>query len=194
MKYMKLFVIAILFCLFACEQDGGNQTDAATDDPVPDGVGYGILSVTSMPEGATVFLNGEAKGVTQTMIEDLVPGDYNLLVRLEGYYDHEETVTVLADNVTDVEVALQPMIMCNLEGRWSRDGTPDICDVRQNGNEVRGFVPFTDTTLYINGDAIGTPDDGSGNFFEGQILNDCTRVELTLYYEGLDMSEGYSKL
>ncbi|MBU0648916.1 PEGA domain-containing protein [Patescibacteria group bacterium] len=191
MKYMKLFVIAILFTLFACEQDG-SQTDAATDDPLPDGVSYGILSVTSLPEGATVFLDGEAKGVTQTMIENLIPNSYDLLVTLEGYADHEETVTVVADNVTDIEVTLQPAVLYNLAGRWSMDGEPDICDVRQNGNEVRGFCGVPNP-LILNGNQLNYGPDELEKVVNGTVADE-SHVQLTYTHPYGESNWSYTRL
>ncbi|WP_342676741.1 PEGA domain-containing protein [Methanofollis sp. UBA420] len=56
----------------------------------------GVLNVSSVPEGAQIFLDGkETEWLTNTTLEDIPTGEHNVTVRLEGYVTPENrTVTV----------------------------------------------------------------------------------------------------
>lgn len=46
--------------------------------------GTGIISVSSTPDGALVYLNGVPKDATNTTISSLKPGKYNLRLEKQG--------------------------------------------------------------------------------------------------------------
>ena len=60
------------------------------------GVTTGTLSVDSRPAGAAVSINGKASGVTPLTINDLAPGDYQILMTLPGYRSFATTARVVA--------------------------------------------------------------------------------------------------
>jgi hypothetical protein len=66
------------------------------------------LHVSSKPEGADVFING-AKQSGQTPVDlPLAPGQYNMVLRLQGYDAYSNTVVVKENVQTRLEMDLKP--------------------------------------------------------------------------------------
>ena len=57
----------------------------------------GSLHVESEPPGATVTLNGEARGVTPLDVADLLLGNHEVKVELKGYAPSAQTVVLTED-------------------------------------------------------------------------------------------------
>ena len=56
----------------------------------------GALAIDSRPSGATVIVNGKPSGVTPLTIENLPPGEYRVMLSLQGFRDFATTVRVVA--------------------------------------------------------------------------------------------------
>ncbi len=56
----------------------------------------GSFSVTTIPAGATVFIDGVQRGISPAVIPDLPPGSHTLLLRMNGYADITVPVTITA--------------------------------------------------------------------------------------------------
>lgn len=69
--------------------------------------GDGILSVTSNPEGASVYADGTLLGVTPLTIS-LSVGNYEIELQLTGYDTYVTTASVLAGETTEVSATLSP--------------------------------------------------------------------------------------
>lgn len=72
--------------------------------------GTGIISVSSTPDGALVYLNGVPKDATNTTISSLKPGKYNLRLEKQGYADWEKRVEVKKELVTTQKALLIPLV------------------------------------------------------------------------------------
>ena len=68
----------------------------------------GSLSVSSIPPGAQIYLDGEVVGVTPMTAQNVADGEHTLILRMEGYSDYTETV-VITSNGTVVSVTLIPV-------------------------------------------------------------------------------------
>lgn len=68
----------------------------------------GILLVTTQPHGALVIVNNVDRGVTTTgeVSLELPSGEHHLVVQLDNYQSFDETVTVTAQQQTEVAVDL----------------------------------------------------------------------------------------
>lgn len=90
----------------------------------------GSLSVTSDPAGAQVFIDGgEDTGMTtDALLDDVIIGEHTISVRLAGYGDEQQTVTVTEDDTAEVSFTLTPPAT-NGGGRammtWRRPDTPE---------------------------------------------------------------------
>jgi hypothetical protein len=59
------------------------------------------LTVDSSPTGATVTI-GDFRKTTPASFADIIPGTFSIVIRLDGYEDYKQDVTVTADKPTDL--------------------------------------------------------------------------------------------
>ena len=62
----------------------------------------GFISVSSTPEGAEVYLNGELKGTTPFTTEGIREGSYAVDIQKENYSVSHQTVNVMAGETTEI--------------------------------------------------------------------------------------------
>ena len=64
----------------------------------------GILRITSVPRGASIYLNGQTQ-TTQTpaKIQYLMPGDYEIKLTKDGYFDWQKKLPITDNNTTFAE-------------------------------------------------------------------------------------------
>ncbi len=72
--------------------------------------GTGILSITSIPDQASVYLDGHLTTATDANIDSLVPKTYDVRIVKEGYIPWEKKIEVREGLVTEVKAALFPAI------------------------------------------------------------------------------------
>lgn len=70
-------------------------------------ISSGSLSVSSDPSGAQVFVDGEIMGVTPLTLQTIAEGEHTVILRMEGFFDHTETVIITPEGAT-VSVTLIP--------------------------------------------------------------------------------------
>lgn len=63
-------------------------------------VQFGLLGVQTLPEGAAVYVDGDLKGETPVEFE-LKEGEYDLLLKRDGYDDIEDRVVVTRE-ISDI--------------------------------------------------------------------------------------------
>ncbi len=68
--------------------------------------GTGIMSVKSLPDQASVYLDGHLTSVTDGPINSLQPGEYSVKIVKEGYIPWEKKIAVKEGLVTQVEATL----------------------------------------------------------------------------------------
>lgn len=73
-------------------------------------VGTGILTVSSEPDSASVYLDGHLTTATNATIPSLSPKTYSVKIVKEGFIPWEKTVAVKEGLVTPVKVTLFPAI------------------------------------------------------------------------------------
>jgi dipeptidyl aminopeptidase/acylaminoacyl peptidase len=73
-------------------------------------VGTGIMSVTSTPDGASVYLDGHLATATNTTIPQLTPKTYQVKIVKEGFIPWEKEIKITEGLVTEVKVSLFPAI------------------------------------------------------------------------------------
>ena len=66
----------------------------------------GSIQVISSPGGADLYIDGIYRGVTATTVGNLIAGDHNVRLRLSGYRDYTEMVTVTSGRVTIIKPSL----------------------------------------------------------------------------------------
>ncbi len=80
---------------------------ALTLQPTPAST-TGSISVSSSPSGASIFLNGNFKGTTPMTIKDVEAGSYSITLRLTGYQDWSQSISVKAGDITFISRTLDP--------------------------------------------------------------------------------------
>lgn len=65
----------------------------------------GILKITTIPKGAQIILNGQTyeKSNTPAKIEYVLPGDYEIQIKKDGYFDWQKKLAVLENGTTFAE-------------------------------------------------------------------------------------------
>lgn len=69
----------------------------------------GMIAVTSIPEGAAVFLDGKLTSATNTTISQLSEGTYRLRMEKQGYHSWEKDLEVQKELVTTIKALLVPL-------------------------------------------------------------------------------------
>jgi hypothetical protein len=69
----------------------------------------GGLVVSSSPINAQVSLDGKYRGNTPLTLTDLAPGDYTILLELQGYQNNEGRAGVIAGQTATYSVTLEPV-------------------------------------------------------------------------------------
>lgn len=123
---------------------GGEKTDIlAVLDPLPEEPETGDIIVTSTPVGASVYLDDNYKGRTNTHDLDLTevdPGDYVISFKMKGYEDYTTKVKVDAGETSRVAVVLKS-IPSPTTGGISVTSQPSGADVYLD-NLYKGVTPI----------------------------------------------------
>lgn len=93
-------VVAVSFILFArgYRIDFEKQSVSST----------GILAISSSPDAAQVFINGDFKGVTDLNL-NMPPGQYTVEVKKEGYIPYTKRLTLRGELVEAIDPILFPI-------------------------------------------------------------------------------------
>jgi hypothetical protein len=91
----------------------------------------GSISVETIPDGADIWLDGQDTGLkSNANLDNLSPGTHTVRLIKQGYFTHEESVTVIAGDRVTHRVTLQ-----------IHDTPPTVrITYPQNGAEVKGEV------------------------------------------------------
>jgi hypothetical protein len=84
----------------------------------------GSLVVSSSPVNAQVSLDGKYMGNTPLTLTDLAPGDYSILVELQGYQSSEGMVGVIAGQTATYSATLEPVQTPGTPAPTSQPATP----------------------------------------------------------------------
>jgi len=68
----------------------------------------GSITITSIPSGAEIFIDGVDQGVkTDSTVTDIPAGDHTFTLKLAGYKDFTGTLQVVEDQITNIAVTLE---------------------------------------------------------------------------------------
>lgn len=113
-------------------------TGNPTDPPPPPG--DGIASITSIPSGAEVSINGAVVGVTP-MTKTLSPNTYRYAFKLNAHQDYVGTFRIDSNKVTSVSGALTPIYSSTSISFTATENSVQISN--QNTGEVLGYTPVS---------------------------------------------------
>jgi hypothetical protein len=128
---------------------GETKTVYATLNPVPvpptpvPPVNYGSISVESSPSGASIYFNGNYRGIAPLIISDVWPGSYPIQAELNGYRTFATTTSVAAGTRSTVYCPLSSM---DTSGSLYVLSNPANAKVMLDG-VYRGTTPLTLSNL-----------------------------------------------
>lgn len=70
---------------------------------------YGAMEIASVPQGASVSVNGQYRGTAPLTVNNLLPGIYQVSFTLGGYYEFNTPVSVEAGRISEVTATLLPV-------------------------------------------------------------------------------------
>jgi dipeptidyl aminopeptidase/acylaminoacyl peptidase len=103
----------------------------------------GGLYITSSPDGSEVLLNGGARGRTPLTVRELDPGEYEVVLRKDGFQDAQIIATVRARQISAVSGALsvaRPPVTHRLAFFSNRDGAFDIWTSNEFGADAERWT------------------------------------------------------
>lgn len=110
-------------------------------------VGTGIISISSEPDSASVYVDGHLTTATNATISSLAPKSYLVKVIKEGFIPWEKQVTVKEGIVTEVKVTLFPAIPTIYPLTFSGVESPILS---QDGGKLAYVVPSATASGGIN--------------------------------------------
>jgi len=148
-------IIGVVACLLLAGIPSAMAANETTAQP-PVG---GTITVTSFPQGAAVYLNGEYRGVTPARLQNVPPGDYLINVSLAGYNNETFTTTIYNGSTREIGVNLEnasvaaaaspTSLQKSGSGSIAIDSNPGDASVTLDGNPV-GKTPAGPAALILN--------------------------------------------
>lgn len=114
----------------------------------------GSILVTSDISGAPIFLDGEPRGTTPNVLENVPPGQHAIELRPSGLPVHRETVLVIAGQRAAVNPQLRPAAPSN--------------------GSIRVISNVANTTVILDGEALGTAPVSRDNITPGEHVIEAT--------------------
>lgn len=150
------------------------------------GVYTGNLNVTSIPSGATLYVNNSSKGLTPQLIAGLPVGDYEVKMTLGGYDDYAGTFAVTSGNTTEVLIVLQALPPQPRVEVGSLDivSDPDGAFVFLN-NSARGNTPLFIADLPAGDYQVKMTNPGYKNFITDITIVDGQTTSLNIFMQAI---------
>lgn len=95
---------------------------------------YGSLDVASSPMNASIYLNGKDYGETPQIINDLLVGEYTLVLKRAGYEDKEKTLFIKENQTSQVNMTMTNTVSVYISSN------PTGAKIYVNGN-YEGYAP-----------------------------------------------------
>jgi hypothetical protein len=110
---------------------------------------YGSISVTSLPVGASLYVDTIYQGLTNQIVGSLSVGSHTVTLKKSGYKDFTQTATVNNAQTTSLSITLSPLASPTT-GDLDVSSTPYGASVYLNGDyqgETRSSGPLYITSL-----------------------------------------------
>ena len=113
----------------------------------------GGLSVTTVPSGATVYVDGTVYGVTPLTNVQLTTGQHALKLMMTGYVDYDATFTITTGQTTPLTLNLVPSSNPSGKGSLQISSTPSDAAIFIDG-VLQGPTPKTISGLSAGSHAV----------------------------------------
>lgn len=110
-------------------------------------VGTGIITVTSVPDSASVLIDGSLTSATNATIPNLPPKEYTVRVVKEGFIPWEKKVTVREGLVTPLKITLFPAIPTMYPLTFTGVKNPVLSP---DGSKLAYVVPVSTASASLN--------------------------------------------
>ena len=116
---------------------------------------YGKLDVSSEPMNARVFLDGKEYGKTPTIIDELLVGNYKMVLKKQGYADKERNITIQKDETSEADVQMANTVSVKIDSKPS--GAKLYVNEKQEGNTPEYLeLPIGKAKITLNKDKFKT--------------------------------------
>ncbi len=153
------FFLAIALAAIVWLRQRSGATDAPTPAPVVDASPFatlpvaplppaaitGSLHIETLPSGASVFVNGEARGNSPLDLTELAVGSYRVRAELRGHSPASETATILVD-APNVQLKLTLALTAAAQGSVEISSDPSGATVVIDGRPA-GQTPIEELKL-----------------------------------------------
>ncbi len=173
MKKYLAFLLTLYLMVFAVS----TRVEAGLFSGLFGGSGKGTIDVTSSPEGARVFIDGEEKGLTPLVISDVPRGDHIVRLELDGYAVWFESVYVYSDRTLNLDVQLKPkgtvekiaFLKSNIRGTKE----PELCIINTDGSDEKRIFDADSRFPAWSPDMKKMAFVATKNFINGIYIADC---------------------
>ena len=122
------------------DTDSDGKLDGVDNNPkIPEG----IISISTSPSGAAIYLNGVYVGTTPLTLEDIVSASYNVKIVKEGYDEETKAVSLGPGGTMNLDIQLKQSL-----GSIIVSSNPSGANVYLDGN-FKGVTPITLTDMSI---------------------------------------------
>lgn len=95
----------------------------------------GIISIRTSPRSAKIYLNDKYKGKTQKNIKFVEPGDYDIKLSKDGFFDWQKRLNVKSQYVTYINKDLDYLVMFRSNGERN-EIAKDVLTISSNQNRA----------------------------------------------------------
>lgn len=169
----------------------------------------GVVNVKSEPQGALVIVNGVERGRTPVSLTDIPKGRTTVKLRLDGYKDVSEGITIKAGDVLSLNYTLEglpgtlALSSVPAGARFYVNGEPRgqgplvLADVKPGVYEVRaeleGFLPETRKVGMDNGTARSEEFRLVGNMGSLEVRSSPAGAQIVLDGRNVGITQPYSE-
>ncbi|MDD3858958.1 MAG: SUMF1/EgtB/PvdO family nonheme iron enzyme [Bacteroidales bacterium] len=125
------------------------QTVPVALAPVPQ---YGILKISTNPPDVEIYIDGVKKGTTPTTIRQLLVGDYNIELRMQGYASYTAKITIKHNETTEISETLQNGMQVSITST-PVGATIEIDGVSSGKTPYSGNLSFGNHTVKLTNNA-----------------------------------------
>jgi hypothetical protein len=125
----------------------------------------GGMELKSVPDGASLMVNGEYRGVTPRTVTGLSPGNYTVIFSLSGYMELSTQVPVEGGEIAQVTVTLQQK-----NGTLAVNSSPPGARVLLDGADA-GFSPVVLANISAGHHTVTLEKEGYVTVFQGVMIS-----------------------
>ena len=100
------------------------------------------IMIDSIPRGASVMVDGSTQGTTPLVVSGVGAGEHNVEVRMDGYFNWQQTIHVISEKTSYVTAVLYPEFWAPTAGYMMVTSLPETASIYVDGT-LMGQTPIT---------------------------------------------------